>query len=171
MVVIGRGSSILQLSTPHTRPLTTRRKYASHPSSASEDDGRARRLGSARHDQLRAADPHRRQAHAARHAAAHRAGDEAARLLRAHRRAEAPLRGEPRARPLLRHQRAGPLPREHLQPARRHGRRLPPDSLRDPRIPELGLADGRRRDLQQVRAVSCSSPARPARANRPRSRR
>ena len=43
---------------------------------------------------------------------------------RAHRRAEAPVRGEPRARLLLRHQGPGPLPRQHLHAARRGGRRV-----------------------------------------------
>ncbi len=78
---------------------------------------------------------------------------------RPHRRAEAPLRGEPRARPLLRHQGPGPLPRQHLQPARRHGRRLPADPLRDPRLQGARSPAGRRGDLQQA--------ARPGARHRP----
>ena len=51
--------------------------------------------------------------------AADGAGDQAARLLGPDRRAEAPLRGEPRARLLVRRQGPRPLPREHLHAARR----------------------------------------------------
>ena len=125
-----------------------REKNVRYPSSASEDDGRARRLGPSRHHEFASADPHRRQADAARHAAAHGAGDEAARVLGSDRRAEAPLRREPRARHFVRHQGAGPLPRQHLQSARRDRSGLPADSLRDPRVQGARPSVHRRGDLQ-----------------------
>ena len=90
--------------------------------------------------------------------------DQAARLQRADRRAEAALRGEPRARLLVRHQGPGALPLQRLQPARRRRRRLPRRSpTRSSSFDELGLppvlADAR----ASSRAASCWSPARPAR--------
>ncbi len=50
------------------------------------------------------------------------------------------VRGGPGARPLVRGQGPGPLPRQHLHAARRGGRRLPPDPLpRSARWPSSGV--------------------------------
>ena len=65
---------------------------------------------------------------AARSAVARAGRDQGARLQRADRRAEEALRGNARARLLVRHPRHRPLPLQRVQPARRRGGRLPRDS-------------------------------------------
>ena len=57
--------------------------------------------------------------------------DQGARLQRADRRAEEALRGDARARLLVRHPRPRPLPLQRVQPARRRRRRLPVDPRAD----------------------------------------
>ena len=88
---------------------------------------------------------------------------EAAGLQRADRRAEEALRGDARARLLVRHQGAGALPLQHVQPARRRGRRLPADSREDPHASRSWACRRCWRRWPSGRAAWCSSPARPAR--------
>ena len=122
--------------------------------SASQDDGRDGRVRPAHHDATR----RRRCASTASSiplhlSAADRSRDQAARLLGPDRRAEAPLRGEPRARPLVRRQGPGALPRQHLHAARRRRRRLPADPVRDPRASTSSACR---------RSSSCSATSRAA---------
>ena len=104
--------------------------------------------------------------------------DQAARLLGPDRRPEAPVRGEPRARLLLRRQGPGPLPRQQLHAARRRGRRLPADPVRDPGLQGARAAAGRRAALRQAarpdprlrpdRLGQDDDPGRDARQDQPR---
>ena len=90
--------------------------------------------------------------------AAGRRGDEAAGLQRPDRQSEAPVRGEPRARLLVRRPRAGPLPRQRLLPARRRGRRLPHDPLGDPQLQGARGFPRSSRACATSRAAWCWSP-------------
>ncbi len=76
--------------------------------------------------------------------------------------------GEP-ARLLLRGARQGALPRQRLLPARLGQRRLPPDPVQDGADRAARACRPSSASSPRSRAASCSSPARPAPASRPRS--
>src|SRR5713226_2897812 len=105
-----------------------------------EEDAGAERQRSSHHHQFTAPGARARPPAPAGLAATAAAGDQVAVLQRLDRRAEAPLRGELGARLQLRPERPGALPRQPVQPARRFGRRLPRDPVRDQELQPAGAA-------------------------------
>ena len=94
-----------------------------------------------------------------------------ARLQRADRRAEEAVRGDARARLLVRYPGRRALPLQRVQPARRRRRRLPGHPREHQAVPRARPAGRSSATCPSGRAGWCSSPARPAAASRRRWRR